>query len=157
MRFSIKNIINKFIKKKITISVAESCTGGSFSSEITSISGSSKVFKLGLVTYSNSSKSYVLKVPKKIIKKYGAVSKQVCLQMVNKITKIGNSNMGIAITGIAGPSGGNKEKPVGLVYIGIKKGNKVKIVKCLFKNQGRLRIKKAATNKAFGLILSFVK
>ena len=153
----VKKIVNGLIKKKLTISTAESCTGGLLSSAITSVAGSSKVFKLGLVTYSNRSKIKVLKVLKNIIRKYGAVSEQVCLAMVMNLNKISKTSISISITGIAGPSGGTKIKPVGLVYVGIKKGNRVEVKKYLFKNKGRSYIQKAAVNKSLGLILSFLK
>ena len=152
-----KNIVKKLIKNKLKISIAESCTGGLLSSAITSVSGSSKVFNLGLVTYSNQSKINLLKVPKNIIKKYGTVSEQVCLAMVKNISKIDKADMSVSITGIAGPSGGTKKKPVGLVYIGVMKTNKIKINKYLFKNRGRTFIQRAAVNKCIGLILSSLK
>ena len=152
-----KNIVNKLIKKKLKISFAESCTGGLLSSAITSVSGSSKVFTLGLVAYSNQSKIKVLKVPKNIIRKYGSVSEPVCLAMLKNLSKISKTNISISITGIAGPNGGTKTKPVGLVYLGIKKGNKIEVKKYLFKNKGRSHIQKAAVNKSLGLILSFLK
>ena len=152
-----KNIVNKLIKKKLKISFAESCTGGLLSSAITSVSGSSKVFTLGLVAYSNQSKTKVLKVPKNIIRKYGSVSEQVCKAMVKNVSKIGKTNFSVSITGIAGPSGGTKIKPVGLVYVGIKKGNRTEVKKYLFKNKGRSYIQKATENKSMGLILSFLK
>ena len=124
-----KNLANKLVKKliqkKLKISFAESCTGGMLSSTITSVSGSSKVFNLGLITYSNKVKIDILKVPKKIISKYGAVSNECCLSMVKNLSKISKANISILITGVAGPNGGTKLKPVGLVYIGIKKGNKI--------------------------------
>jgi len=129
-----KKIVNKLIKKKLTISTAESCTGGLLSSAITSVAGSSKVFKLGLITYSNQSKIKVLKVLKNIIRKYGAVSEQVCLAMVINLNKISKTSISISITGIAGPSGGTKKKPVGLVFVGIKNRNKISVKKYLFKN-----------------------
>ena len=141
------------MKKKLKISVAESCTGGMLSSSITSVSGSSKVFSMGLVTYSNQSKNLLLKVSKQIIKKHGAVSVQCCFSMVNNLTKISKSNVAISITGIAGPSGGTKLKPVGLVYVGLKKGNKVKVNRFVFKKKGRSNIQRAATKKALNLIL----
>ena len=153
----VKNIVNGLIKKKLTISTAESCTGGLLSSAITSVSGASKVFKLGLVTYSNQSKIKVLKVSKKIIRKYGSVSEQVCKAMVKNVSKIGKTNISVSITGIAGPNSGTKIKPVGLVYVGIKKGNRVEVKKYLFKNKGRSYIQKAAVNKSLGLISSFLK
>jgi len=152
-----KKIVNRLIKKKLTISTAESCTGGLLSSTIISVAGSSKVFKLGLVTYSNPSKIKVLKVFKNIIRKYGTVSEQVCLAMVMNLNKISKTSISISITGIAGPSGGTKIKPVGLVYVGIKKGNRVEVKNYLFKNKGRAYIQKAAVNKSLVLILSFLK
>ena len=157
MKFLNKNIVKKLAKKKLKISIAESCTGGKLSSVITSVSGSSKVFNLGLVTYSNESKIKFLKISKKIIKKYGAVSEQVCKAMATNISRITKTQMAVSVTGIAGPSGGNKKKPVGLVYIGIKKGNKITINKYLFKNKGRLYIQKTTVNKCLDLILSILK
>tara|TARA_B100001167_G_C16738949_1_gene289996 strand:+ start:531 stop:1004 length:474 start_codon:yes stop_codon:yes gene_type:complete len=152
-----KKIVKILTKKKLTISFAESCTGGMVSSAITAISGSSKVFTLGLVIYSNISKINVLKIPKNIIKKYGTVSEQVCLTMVKNISKITKTNICLSVTGIAGPVGGSKKKPVGLVYIGIKKGNKVKVKKYLFKNKGRNYIRKRTVNKSLELIVSILK
>ena len=152
-----KKTVRQLLKKKIKISVAESCTGGLLASTITSVSGSSGVFTLGLVPYSNQSKIKVLKVPKQTIRKYGAVSKQVCLAMVKNVSKISKTSMSVSITGIAGPNGGTKQKPVGLVYVGIKKGNKINIKKYLFKNKGRSHIQKAAVNKCLGLILNALK
>ena len=157
MRLLSQKIVSQLIKKKLTISVAESCTGGLLSSAITSIGGSSKIFTLGLVSYSNKSKINILKVPKKIIKKYGAVSEHVCIAMVKNVSKISKTNMSVSITGIAGPSGGTIKKPVGLVYIGIKKANKIKIKKYLFKNKGRSYIQKTAVSKSLGLILNALK
>tara|TARA_B100000767_G_scaffold215850_1_gene203385 strand:+ start:1579 stop:2049 length:471 start_codon:yes stop_codon:yes gene_type:complete len=151
-----KNLINKtvqkLIKKKLKISFAESCTGGLLSSSITSISGASKVFNLGLVTYSNEAKTNILKVPKKIIDKYGAVSKECCLSMVKNLSKMSKANISVSITGIAGPNGGTKLKPIGLVFIGIKKWNKITIEKNLFKNKNRLEIQKATVITSFKLI-----
>jgi len=152
-----KKIVKLLKKKKIKISFAESCTGGKLSSAITSVSESSKVFNLGLVAYSNQSKIKVLKVSKKIIRKYGSVSEQVCKAMVKNVSKIAKTNISVSITGIAGPRGGTNIKPVGLVYVGIKKGNRTEIKKYLFKNKGRSYIQKAAVNKSLGLILSFLK
>ena len=149
-----KRIVKKLIKKKLKISIAESCTGGLLSSAITSVNGSSKVFNIALVTYSNQSKIKVLKVPKKIITKYGSVSEQVCRAMVKNLHKIGKSNISISITGIAGPGGGTTKKPVGLVFIGIKKGTKIISKKYLFKNKGRSYIQKLAVNRSLKLILT---
>ena len=157
MKLLSRNIIKKLSKKKLKISFAESCTGGLLSSVITSVSGSSKVFNLGLVTYSNQSKIKVLKVSKKIIRKYGAASEQVCKAMAKNVSKIGKTNMSVSVTGIAGPNGGTRKKPVGLVYVGVKKDNKISIKKYLFKNKGRSYIQKATGNKCLGLILSALK
>jgi len=137
--------------------VAESCTGGMLSGAITSVNGSSKVFNLGLVTYSNESKIKLLKISRKNIKKYGAVSEQVCLDMVTNVSKISNANISIAVTGIAGPGGGTKKKPVGLVYVGIKKGDKINIKRYLFKNKGRSYIQKTTVNKCLLLVLNSLK
>jgi PncC family amidohydrolase len=152
-----EKIVRLLRKKRLKISFAESCTGGLLSSVITSISGSSKVFTLGLVTYSNKSKINTLKVPKKIIMKHGAVSYETCLSMVKNLSKISKTNISVSITGIAGPKGGTKLKPVGLVYIGIKKGNKSLVKKYLFKNKKRNSIQSGAINRALNLILSFIK
>ena len=157
MKLLSNKIVKKLIKKKLKISIAESCTGGLLSGAITSVSGTSKVFSIGLVAYSNQSKINLLKVSKNIIRKYGSVSKQVCLTMVKNLNKISKTNLSVAITGIAGPSGGTKIKPVGLVYVGIKKGNRIEVKKYLFKNKGRSYIQRAAVNKSLGLILSFLK
>ncbi len=151
-----KKIINLLKRKKLKLSIAESCTGGMLSSSITSVSGSSKVFTVGFVTYSNQSKINVLKVPKKIIKKYGAVSVQCCLSMVNSLNKITKTNVCVSITGIAGPKGGSKQKPVGLVYIGVKKDKIVKVNRYLFENRGRNYIQKTTVIHALKLIHNFL-
>ena len=148
-----KKIISQLKRKKLKLALAESCTGGMLSSTITSVSGASKVFSMGLVTYSNQAKMGILKVPKKIIQKHGAVSIQCCLSMVNNLSKISKSKMCVSITGIAGPKGGTKQKPVGLVYIGVKNGKKVIVSKSQFKNKGRNAIQKASVDKTLKLIL----
>ncbi|MDC0142486.1 CinA family protein [Candidatus Pelagibacter sp.] len=152
-----QKIVRVLRKKKLKISIAESCTGGLLSSTITSISGSSKVFSLGLVTYSNQSKIKNLKISKKIIIKHGAVSYETCLLMVKNLSKISKTDISISVTGIAGPKGGTKQKPVGLVFIGIKKGNKTIVKKYLFKNKKRVSIQRTSVNKALNLILNFIK
>ncbi len=146
-----KKIVLILKKKKLKLAIAESCTGGLLSSSIISVSGASKVFLMGLVTYSNQAKINILKVPKKIIQKYGAVSVQCCLSMVNNLSKISKSKVCISVTGIAGPKGGTKQKPVGLVYIGIRKDKIVKVNRYIFKNRGRNYIQKATVNKALKL------
>ena len=152
-----QKVLNILKKKKLKISLAESCTGGLLSASITSIKGSSKVFTMGLVTYSNQSKITLLKIQKKIIQKYGAVSVQCCLSMVNNLSKISKSKICISITGIAGPKGGKLIKPIGLVYIGIKIGKKIVINKCNFKNKGRLFIQKQSVKKTLNLLLKLIK
>ena len=152
-----KKLINLLKKKKLKISFAESCTGGLLSSIITSNAGSSKVFDLGLVTYSNQAKQKILKVPNKIIKKYGAVSVQCCLSMVNNLSKISKSHINISITGIAGPKGGTRKKPVGLVFIGLKFKKKIFVNKYLFKNKSRINFQKITVNKVIKTVLSIVK
>ena len=152
----IKKIINLLKKKKISVSVAESCSGGLLAQVITSVSGASKVFKFGIITYSNQSKIKYLKVPPKIIKKYGAVSKNCCKAMVENLSKISKAQLNIAITGIAGPKGGTKLKPVGLVYIGIKKGKKIKIYKYFFKSFYREKIRINSVKKTLELIKNFI-
>jgi len=152
-----KKIIFLLKRKKFRLAIAESCTGGILSGSITSVSGSSKVFSMGLVTYSNQAKISILKVPKRIIEKFGAVSVQCCLAMVNNLSKISNSKVCVSITGIAGPKGGSKQKPVGLVYIGIKIGKKVMINKCNFKNKGRIFIQKQTVKKSLNLLAQLIK
>ena len=152
-----KSFVKILNKKKLKISFAESCTGGLLASKITSSSGASKIFNLGLVTYSNQAKIKILKVNKDIIKKHGAVSHECCLAMVNNLSKISKTNINVSITGIAGPKGGTKQKPVGLVFIGVKKGNKTQINKCMFGNKKRSSIQKATVKKALDLVLRFVK
>jgi nicotinamide-nucleotide amidase len=125
-------------------------------SEITSISGASKVFGLGLVTYSNQAKITVLKVNKSIIQKYGAVSPQCCKAMVKNLSKISKAQINVSITGIAGPNGGAKTKPVGLVYIGVKKNNKLLITKNLFKYKNRKAIQKATVKRTIRIIKSLI-
>ena len=152
-----QKIVSLLKKKKLKLAVAESCTGGKLSSAITSVSGSSKVFTMGLVTYSNQAKTSILKVPKQIIKKNGAVSVQCCLAMINNLSKISKSKVCLSITGIAGPKGGSKQKPVGLVYIGLKIGKKVIVNKCNFKNNGRTYIQKQTIKKALNLLANLVR
>ena len=152
-----KKIVFLLKKKKFKIAFAESCTGGLLSSAITSVKGSSKVFSMGLVTYSNQAKKSILKVPKQIIKKNGAVSFKCCLSMVNNLSKISKSKICVSVTGIAGPSGGSKQKPVGLVFIGIKKGKKVILKKCQFKNKGRNFIQRSTVRKSLNLVLKSIE
>ena len=152
-----KKVVNLLRKKKLKISFAESCTGGMLASSITAIRGSSKIFTLGLITYSNQSKINILKVKKNIIIKYGAVSYETCLSMVKNLSLISKTHVSVSITGVAGPGGGTKSKPVGLVYIGVKKGKKILIKKYLFKSKKRKTIQRSSVNKALNLVLSIAK
>jgi nicotinamide-nucleotide amidase len=150
------SIVKKLNKKRLKISFAESCTGGLLASEITSVSGASKVFGLGLVTYSNQAKISVLKVNKNIIKKYGAVSPECCEAMVKNLAKISKAQINVSITGIAGPNGGTKTKPVGLVYIGVKNKNKILITKNIFKQKSRKAIQNATVKRTLEIIRSTI-
>ena len=156
MKKNAQKLVKLLSKKNLKISFAESCTGGLLSSSITSISGSSKVFTIGLVTYSNQAKIRLLKVNKRTILKHGDVSYETCLSMVKNLSKISKTNICLSITGVAGPRGGTKEKPIGLVYIGIKRGNKTIIKKNLFKNKNRSSIQKSSVNQAHKMILSII-
>jgi|TARA_B100000780_G_C21093283_1_gene440702 nicotinamide-nucleotide amidase len=153
---NIKKIVSKLKDRKINISFAESCTGGMLAQTITSVSGASKIFAFSIITYSNESKIEYLKVPSNIIKKYGSVSQECCTSMVKNLAKISKAKLNIAITGVAGPNGGTKQKPVGLVYIGVKKNKRIKINKYLFKNQNRKNIRKNSVKKTLKLIEEFI-
>ena len=152
-----KKLIQKLKKKRLKISFAESCTGGLLAESITSINGASKVFNLSVVTYSNDSKSSILKVPKKIINKFGAVSEECCLSMLKNLAKISKSQINVSITGIAGPKGGSKLKPVGLVFIGINYKGKNNVHKYLFLNKTRRSIQKASAKAVVDNLLNFIK
>ena len=151
-----KSLVKKLTRKKLKISFAESCTGGMLASSVTSINGASKVFNLGLITYSNQAKIKILKINKNIIKKFGAVSPECCKAMVLNLSKISKANINVSITGIAGPNGGTKQKPVGLVYIGVKKGSKIIISKNLFKSKNRKLIQKSTVKKATMILSSLI-
>ena len=150
-------IKRKLIKKKYKISVAESCTGGLLSSSLTKLSGSSKFFDVGLITYSNFAKRKLLKVPDRILTKHGAVSYQSCVSMVEGLQKFNKKNLCVSITGIAGPNGGSKKKPVGLVFVGLKKGKIIKIFKFKFKNLSKIYIQRMTVKKTLSLILKFIE
>ena len=151
-----KTLVKKLTKKKLKIAFVESCTGGMLASKITSISGASKVFGLGLVTYSNQAKISILKVNKRIIQKYGAVSPLCCEAMVKNLAKISKAQINVSITGIAGPNGGTKTKPVGLVYIGVKNKNKILITKNIFKQKSRKAIQNATVKRTIEIIKSLI-
>ena len=153
---TIQILHKKLIKKRLTISVAESCTGGLLSHNLTKLSNSSKYFQMGLTTYSNLAKIKILKVNKNIIRKYGAVSNECCAAMVNNLSKISKSKINISITGIAGPGGASKNKPVGLVYIGIKKGKTLLIKENRFKSRKRNLIQALTVKEAIKTILKLI-
>jgi nicotinamide-nucleotide amidase len=153
---TIQLLHKKLIKKRLTISVAESCTGGLLAHNLTKLANSSKYFQMGLTTYSNQAKIKILKINKKIIKKYGAVSEECCKSMVQNLNKISKSKINVSITGIAGPGGASKNKPVGLVYIGIKKGKTVLIEKNKFKSKNRNSIQKLTVRKVIKIILNLI-
>ena len=153
---TIQLLHKKLIKKKLTISVAESCTGGLLAHNLTKLASSSKYFQMGLTTYSNQAKIKILKVNKNIIKKYGAVSKECCKSMVQNLSKISKSKINVSITGIAGPGGASINKPVGLVYIGIQKGKTVLIKENKFKSKNRNSIQKSTVRKVIKIILNLI-
>ena len=153
---SIDKLHKKLLKTKTTISLAESCTGGLLSSKLTTLSGSSKYFKMGLITYSNNAKINILNVNKKVIKRYGAVSKECCKSMVENLSKLSKSKINVSITGVAGPKGGTKNKPIGLVFIGIKKGNKIFIIKNLFGKKKRSIIQNNTVEKCINLLMKII-
>ena len=152
----LKTLHKKLIHKKLTISVAESCTGGLLANNLTKLANSSKYFQMGLITYSNEAKIKILKVNKNIIKKYGAVSKECCEAMVKNLSKISKSKINVSITGIAGPGGATKDKPVGLVYIGIKMGRHLLILKNKFKSKNRTLIQKLTVKKIIKIIFNLI-
>ena len=153
---SIQLIHKKLIKKKLTISVAESCTGGLLAHNLTKLANSSKYFQMGLTTYSNQAKIKILKVNRKIIQKYGAVSAECCKAMVQNLSKISKSKINISITGVAGPGGGSKNKPVGLVYIGIKKGKTLLISENRFKSKERNIVQILTVKKVIKKVLDII-
>ena len=151
MDYIVNQTHNLLIKKKKNIAVAESCTGGLLCNYLTQIPGSSKYFILGVVLYSNKAKEDVLKIPADIIAKKGAVSKDVAGLLAKSVRLIAKTDFGIGITGIAGPTGGSKEKPVGTVFIAIDAKNK-KICKKFNFRGSRLAIRKRAALKALELL-----
>ena len=146
--YSYKIIIKKLLKRNISISIVESCTGGLLSSKFTSVAGISKIFNLGLITYSNKSKSSLLKISQNDLKKYGSISHQTAALMVKNLQQLTKSKLCISTTGIAGPSGGTKVKPVGLIYFGIKYKNKTIILEKKFKGS-RIQIQQKTVKAIF--------
>jgi len=153
---TIQLLHKKLIQKKLTISVSESCTGGLLAHNLTKLANSSKYFQMGLTTYSNEAKIKILKVNKNVINKYGAVSKECCKAMVENLSKISKSRINISITGIAGPGGASKNKPVGLVYIGIKTSKKLLIKENRFRSKNRNSIQKLTVKEIFNTLLKLI-
>ena len=153
---NIQLLHKKLIKKRLTISVAESCTGGLLAHNLTKLANSSKYFQMGLTTYSNQAKIRILKVNKNIIKKYGAVSNECCKAMVQNLSKISKSKINVSITGIAGPGGASKIKPIGLVYIGIQKGRKLLVKENKFKSKNRNSIQKSTVKEVIKIIFNLI-
>ena len=149
----LKKLTARLKKNKIKVAVAESCTGGLISYNLTKIPGASKFFMVGIVSYSNISKLDLLKVRQKTLTKYGAVSAEICKEMCNNLLKISKTNIAISVTGIAGPDGGTKKKPIGLVYIGICSKDKLEIKKFNFgKKLSRINIQNLTLKKTIKLI-----
>lgn len=147
----LKEVAKLLLKNKKTIAIAESCTGGLICHELTNISGSSKYFKLGLVVYSKQAKSKLLKIKKQDLNRFGVVSKKITALMAQSVRKFARTDIGLATTGIAGPSGGSKKNPVGTVYIALAFRNSIFVEKFKFKGS-RTQIKNKAKNKALLLI-----
>ena len=143
-------LFHNCLEKKLTVTTAESCTGGMIASSIVSVSGSSAIFKSSVVTYSNEMKSKILNIPLKSINENGAVSKVIAYTMAYNVLDLMNSDISIAVTGIAGPGGGSKNKPVGLVYIGIGTKQNIVTKRYLFKGN-RLKIRQETTLEALKL------
>lgn len=151
----IEEIIAKFTKNKITLAVAESCTGGYISNMLTNVSGASNVFELGIVCYSNSSKISLLNINPNYLVQYGTVSEIVAKHMANNIRILSNVTVGIGITGIAGPTGGTPEKPVGLVYVGIST-QKETLVKKYYFQVDRIKFKEKVLEEILAFLQNFV-
>ncbi len=145
-----KRLFDNCLKRKLIITTAESCTGGMLASSIVSISGSSNIFHSSIVTYSNEMKSKMLKIPIELIEKNGAVSEIVVYNMASNVLNLMKADLSIAVTGIAGPSGGSESKPVGLVLIGIGTSKKI-ITKKYFFRGNRLEIRKETTFESLKL------
>ena len=143
-------LFHNCLEKKLTITTAESCTGGMIASSIVSVSGSSAIFKSSVVTYSNEMKSKILNIPLTLINENGAVSKVIAYTMAYNVLDLMNSDISIAVTGIAGPGGGSKNKPVGLVYIGIGTKQNIVTKRYLFKGN-RLKIRQETTLESLKL------
>ena len=142
-------------RKKMTLSTAESCSGGLLAHRLTNIPGSSNFFKMGVITYANDAKQKLLRVPARFLKNYGAVSAEVALAMAEGVRRILKTDFGVAITGIAGPTGATKNKPVGLVFIAVSAKQRCLCKKFLLKGK-RIKIKSSAITRALRLLLTLL-
>ena len=146
-----ERIVALMREKKITLATAESCTGGMFASRIIDVPGVSEVYKAGFVTYANEAKQNLIGVKEETLVQFGAVSEQTAKEMVLGAMKAAKADVAVATTGIAGPGGGTKEKPVGLVYIACGSGGDIEVEKCLF-NGNRKEIRQASVEHALGML-----
>lgn len=151
-----KKALEILSKKGLTLAIAESCTGGELANRITNIPGSSQVFLLGIIAYSNEAKNRLLKIPKSIIQAKGAVSYETAELMAVSIAQLSGAAIGMAITGIAGPTGGSKAKPIGTVFIALAEGKKTIAQKFHFSGKRR-EIKRMAAGKALDMLLEFIR
>lgn len=138
-----------------TLAIAESCTGGLLSHRLTNIPGSSNFLKFGLVAYSNETKTKLLKISPIVLKTYGAVSQPVAMAMAKGVRRLQKTDFGVGITGIAGPTGATKKKPIGLIYIAINNNKETLCLECHF-HGNRTRIKSQATTQALDMLLEFL-
>ena len=153
----LKNLTTLLKKKRIKVAIAESCTGGLISYNLSKTPGASKYFMMGVVSYSNKSKIDFLKVKQKTLTKFGAVSAETCKEMCKNLLKTSKTNIAISVTGIAGPDGGTKKKPIGLVYIGVCSKKKLEIIKFIFnKKFSRLNIQNQTLIKTIKLIKNHI-
>lgn len=157
MRYIYEEKLLKILKKRsLTLSTAESCSGGELANRITNIPGSSRVFILGVVAYSDDSKNKILKIPFYIIRKKGAVSEETSRLMAKNVLKLSGSNLAVGITGIAGPTGGTKFKPIGTVFITVTDKNKTLTKEFHFKGS-RIKIKKQSAHEALNMLFNLIK
>jgi PncC family amidohydrolase len=150
-----EKVAKALIGQRKTLAIAESCTGGLISHTLTNIQGSSTFLKIGIIAYSNEAKVNILKVLPSTLKKHGAVSEQVAIEMAKGVRKLQKTDFGLSVTGIAGPTGGTKRKPIGLVYLAISTKNECLCLKCLFSGT-RTEIKSKTTKESLNLLLEFL-
>ncbi len=143
-------------EKGLKIATAESCTGGLIANRITNVSGASEYFEAGFITYSNRAKTTFLHVPEEVITKNGAVSHDVAQLMAEGVRQAAGTDIGLSVTGIAGPTGGTIEKPVGTVYIGISSQGGTFVRRFLF-DGNREEIKRQTSDAALTLVLDYLE